>query len=65
MTITTNPCILCGKTSTMELDPDKLARYQAGEHVQNVWPEKSPGERELLITGTHPQCWDSMFKEEE
>ncbi len=58
---TTNPCLYCGKTSEVELDLEKVRRWQAGEHVQNVWPEMSADERELLITGIHPQCWDSIF----
>ncbi len=65
MLVQTKPCISCGEVSTLELEPEKVRRYEAGEHVQNVWPEKSPGERELLITGTHPDCWDKMFPEEE
>jgi hypothetical protein len=51
----------CGKQTLVELEPEKLARWQAGELVQNVWPEKTSDERELLITGTHPECWQEMF----
>ena len=64
-TITTRSCIVCGLTSSVELDTDKLARWKGGEHVQNVWPERSPDERELLMTGTHPKCWDEIFNEGE
>ena len=61
-TITTRACIMCGSTSAVELDADKLARWQGGELVQKVWPDKPAEERELLITGTHPECWADMFK---
>lgn len=37
-------------------------RWANGEHIQNVWPEKTPDERELLMSGIHPDCWDKMFK---
>ena len=65
MTFTTLPCTVCGLTSEVDLDPAKFARWKGGEHVQNVWPEWSPDARELLITGTHPKCWDEIFNEGE
>jgi hypothetical protein len=49
----------------VELDTDKLKRWQTGELVQNVWPEKSPDEREMLITGIHPDCWGQFFGPDE
>ena len=61
----TNPCMVCTKTSVVALDPDKVARWKAGELMQNVWPEFTPDERELLQTGTHPKCWDEMFPDKE
>ena len=64
-TFITKPCIVCHLTSEVELDAAKVARYEAGEHVQNVWPEKSASQRELLITGTHPVCWDNMFADDD
>lgn len=59
----TKPCISCGEKSIIELDNDKFVAWISGEHVQNVWPEKTADERELLITGTHGTCWDEMFGE--
>ncbi len=61
-TIQTRKCIVCNEATVMDVSADKLARWRAGEHVQNVWPEWSPDKRELMITGTHPKCWDEMFK---
>ena len=60
-TITTRQCIMCGESTTMDVNAVKLRRWRDGEHVQNVWPEWSPDKRELMITGTHPNCWDTMF----
>lgn len=59
----TKACISCGLKSIIKLDEAKFQAWQQGEHVQNVWPEKSADERELLITGTHGTCWDKMFGE--
>lgn len=61
----TRNCIHCGKASIVSLDVEKVIRWQGGAHVQTVWPEMTPEERELLVTGTHPECWDIMFPEEE
>lgn len=55
---------MCGQTSILELDPVKVDRWQSGEFVQVVWPEMTPDERELLISGTHPACWEELFPEE-
>ncbi len=63
ITYQTKPCPYCHHTSNIQLDEDKLQAWRQGEHVQNVWPEKSADNRELLITGTHPKCWDEMFGE--
>ena len=50
-------CIVCGRKSVLHLDPDKVARWQGGELIQNVWPEMPAPEREVLQTGIHPACW--------
>ena len=57
----TKSCTVCHKTSKVALQKASFIRWRDGEHVQNVWPEMTPDERELLITGTHPKCWDEMF----
>lgn len=58
-------CIVCGQQTVRLVDRDKFRRWQDGEHIQRVWPELSPGQREELMTGTHEECWDKMFSEEE
>jgi hypothetical protein len=65
MQFVTNPCIVCQKRSTLEIDRERYERWAGGELVQNVWPEWTPDEREMLITGTHGECWEAMFSEEE
>lgn len=65
MIYTTPACLVCHKTSVVELEIRDVERWKRGEHVQHVWPDKTPEERELLQTGTHPGCWDQMFQEDE
>ena len=58
---TTRRCIKCGESTTMKVSVAKLRRWRSGEQTQSVWPEWSASKRELMITGTHPECWDQMF----
>jgi hypothetical protein len=61
----TKPCLSCGKSTTLFLAPEKLRRWEKGELIQHVWPEMPAPEREMLLTGTHPECFAAMFPEEE
>jgi hypothetical protein len=49
----------------MVVDREAFDRWRGGELIQNAFPDMDPGERELLITGTHDACWDKLFSEEE
>jgi len=61
--VETLPCIYCGETSIIELDEEKYEKYMEGESkIEDIWPEKSPDEREMIMTGTHPKCWDKIFE---
>lgn len=54
-------CPLCLAYNSIEVDKDKFDRWRAGEFAQYVWPDMTPSEREVLITGTHLKCWDQLF----
>jgi len=59
--VETKKCIVCGDASLIEIDQAQFDRWQNGELIQTVFPEKTASQRELLITGTHPMCWNKMF----
>ena len=64
--VTLQNCVLCHKGSpSMKVDRERYYEWQAGMHIQNAFPEMSTEQRELLMTGTHPKCWDKMMGEEE
>jgi len=63
--IQTQPCIMCGKTSFISVDADGYRMWQAGALIQVAMPHVSPAEREMLINGTHPECFNVMFEEHE
>ena len=58
-------CVLCGSASKVTLNTNAFLAWQHGKFVQDAFPAKTDDELELLITGTHPECWDKMFPEEE
>lgn len=65
ITFTTPACQVCSKTSEFTLDAEKIDRWKAGAYIQDVWPHMTMNDRELLISGTHPKCWEELFAEED
>lgn len=59
--IKTTACVVCGKEHEFTLDNEKYVRRQYGEHIQNVFPELSAADREILISGTCDPCWDKLW----
>ena len=45
------------------LDANKYERWQSGELIQNVFPELSVNEREMLISSVCGTCFDSLGEE--
>ena len=56
-------CRMCCKKTTLLVSREDLDIYSSPNrpHVQDIFPYLSPAERELLISGICPDCWDSMF----
>jgi hypothetical protein len=61
----TKKCMFCSRSSVLKLDKDAYLRWQAGAFVQVAFPKMGAGEREQLITGTHPKCWDENMGDED
>lgn len=55
------PCVLCGVTNSIECSKDGYRKWQGGALVQDAFPELDASQRELLISGVCPTCWDNMF----
>lgn len=59
--VLTKPCPMCGKTKTLTVDKDNYRRWSHREMLaQEAFPELSPEDRERLISGTCPDCWNKM-----
>jgi len=63
--VDTNPCIMCGKTSKVKMLVHHYLEWQNGGLIDRVCPEMPKEIRELLISGTHPECWDKLYADEE
>lgn len=59
------PCMICRKQYAVEMKDEAHRRWMSGEHIQDVAPELTDSEREILISGVCGKCFDEMFAEEE
>lgn len=58
-------CPLCGKTFTVTMPMDGFVKWQGGMLIQEALPMLSNDERELLISGICPSCWEETFSSNE
>jgi hypothetical protein len=55
-------CPVCGYVTQIQLDEEGFRRHRAGEHVQNIWPEMTPMQRETFISGVcSDACWGRLW----
>lgn len=58
-------CIKCGEIFMLDLDGDKVEHWRnGGGNIQDIFPELSPEDRELLVSQICEKCWDDMFGKE-
>ena len=65
MLVKTKVCTVCGEYEVWSLDRQAVTKWQEGEYIQNAFPDMSAGDREILISGTHPACWSKLFGEDD
>lgn len=61
-------CPLCADEKTFVMQKKKHDEWRAGALIQDVLPQIPYQERERLISGTCPKCWNAMcamFKKED
>lgn len=59
------PCIHCGQFRPVLLDGNDYYRYfMRGLRIEECFSYLTLQQRELLITGIHPECWDALFADE-
>lgn len=47
--------------AAIDVTPEQLDRWKAGELIQNAMPNLTPEEREFIMTGVTPKEWDAEF----
>ena len=61
VTYITPDCPFCHLNEHFKLPAADVAKLQAGEPVQDVFPDRPRSEREQIRTGIHPSCWEEEF----
>jgi len=63
--VETSPCVVCKQTSKVTVWKTEYHAWFTGTSAQKAFPNLSIDKRELLISGTHPACWDQLFGKED
>ena len=56
-------CLLCNKSYNIKMSVEDYVSWSNGALVQNAFPYLSPDQREMIINGTHSECFDKAFPE--
>ena len=54
-------CPMCGDTKVLSLSEKGYKAWQNGALIQRALPDLGADDRERLISGICPSCWDKMF----
>jgi hypothetical protein len=62
-------CPCCRKESNLHLTLEQTGRYELFKlgvgHIQDLLPDLTNTERELLLTGICTECWQKMEEDDE
>lgn len=62
-TVITKECPFCFKTGSVRVKLSEFQAWRDGMLIQNAFKSLNADQRELLMTGICPQCWDETFGE--
>lgn len=57
-------CPECDQPHTVTVNNKAYAAWRDGAHIQDVMPDLSVDQREMLITGIDGPCWNRMFADD-
>lgn len=59
-------CTVCKEEHTLLVNIDDWFMFGMPNrpHIQDIFPYLTPAEREMLITGICPKCWQKLFPPE-
>ena len=56
-------CAQCDKRFDFPVTPEQLNALDGlNKDIQDIFPELSPGERELFVSGMCGECFDKVFE---
>lgn len=59
-------CTICGRSRVIYVMKDDYLKWANRQAlIQDAMPYLSAEEREMLLSGICPDCWDNLFKEDE
>ena len=62
MKIESKPCPECGDVKELEVSETDYRAYTVlRQHIQDAFPTMPADDRERLLTGICPSCWDRML----
>lgn len=66
-TLTSITCRHCKTRFYLAMPDEKMAQYQdpAHPHIQDIFPDMTASDRELLISRLCGACWESLFNEDD
>jgi hypothetical protein len=63
--LTTRNCIECNHPGQVRVPRLEYQAWRDGGLIQDAMPSLSAAERELIISGTHGECYDKIFDADE
>ena len=64
-TVTCPRCMVCGTQSHLRVPVEGWIKRMDGKATHVAFPDMPAEKREMLISGTHPKCWDELFRDME
>ena len=61
----TKDCPRCKKGGMLTIWEDDMVRYLNGAYAQDAFSDLLAPIREQIISGTHPECWNEIFKDDD
>lgn len=59
-------CVHCRKFRPVLLEGNAYyAYFMRGASLDQAFPYLNADQREILISGTHPECWNAIFGDED
>ena len=58
-------CPHCHKIQVVHVDDNQYNDWLAGKNIQRAFPNLSADQREILMSGICPECWEEIFGEDD